>query len=132
MVQTAVHAHATQPCLPRDNERDHYDAPANLIGADAPENLAFRYPAGTFASRENGSTTGIALETAFIGAYLGPMRALDDPNLKVVAGQIGATEFGHYFVFTDILTGLPVRPSFLGPELSADQAGAALALFIDG
>ena len=50
----------------------------------------------------------------------------------MVAGQIGANEFGHYIVFTDILTGLPVGPSFPGPELSADQAGAALAPFIAG
>jgi Ferritin-like domain len=78
----------------RSNEQDHYNALAKLIGADAPKNLKFQYPAGTFASRENASNTGIALETAFIGAYLGAIRALDDPNLKVVAGQICANEFG--------------------------------------
>lgn len=116
----------------RANEMDHYQALAALIGADAPKGLTFRYPAGTFASRENASNTGIALETAFIGAYLGAIRALDDPGLKVTAGQICANEFGHYIVFTDILTGLPVGPSFPGPELSADAAGAALAPFIAG
>src|SRR4051812_36726838 len=116
----------------RSNEQDHYDALAKLIGPDAPKNLRFQYPAGTFASRENASNTGIALETAFIGAYLGAIRALDDANLKVVAGQICANEFGHYIVFTDILTGQPVGPSFPGPELSADAAGAALAPFIAG
>ena len=114
----------------RSNEMDHYQALANLIGADAPKNLKFRYPAGTFASRDNAANTGIALETAFIGAYLGAIRALDDPNLKVVAGQICANEFGHYIVFTDILTGLPVGPSFPGPELSAAQATAALGPFL--
>jgi ferritin-like protein len=114
----------------RSNEQDHYDALAKLIGADAPKGLTFGYPAGTFASRENASRTGIALETAFIGAYLGAIRALDDPGLKVVAGQIGANEFGHYIVFTDILTGQPVGPSFPGPELSAADAAAALGGFI--
>src|SRR3954471_18160093 len=116
----------------RANEMDHYNALAGLIGADAPKGLTFRYPAATFASRENAANTGIALETAFIGAYLGAIRALDDANLKVTAGQICANEFGHYIVFTDILTGLPVGPSFPGPELSADAAGAALAPFIAG
>jgi hypothetical protein len=116
----------------RSNEMDHYNALAALIGADAPKGLKFTYPAGTFASRENAARTGIALETAFIGAYLGAIRALDDPNLKVVAGQIGANEFGHYIVFTDILTGLPVGPSFPGPELSAADAAAALGPFIAG
>jgi len=33
-------------------------------------------------------------------------------------------------VFTDILTGLPVGPSFPGPELSAAQATAALGPFL--
>jgi len=114
----------------RSNEMDHYNALASLIGADAPKNLKFAYPADTFTSRENASNTGIALETAFIGAYLGAIRALDDTNLKVTAGQICANEFGHYIVFTDILTGLPVGPSFPGPELSAAQATAALGPFL--
>jgi ferritin-like protein len=114
----------------RANEQDHYAALAKLIGADAPKGLRFRYPAGTFADRETAARTGIALETAFIGAYLGAIRALDDASLKVVAGQIGANEFGHYIVFTDILTGLPVGPSFPGPELSAADAAAALGPFL--
>jgi ferritin-like protein len=114
----------------RSNEMDHYNALASLIGADAPKNLTFTYPANTFNSRENAANTGIALETAFIGAYLGAIRALDDTNLKVTAGQICANEFGHYIVFTDILTGLPVGPSFPGPELSAAQATAALGPFL--
>jgi ferritin-like protein len=114
----------------RENERDHFDALAGLIGAEAPRNLRFAYPAGTFGSRTAASRTGIALETAFIGAYLGAIEALQDTNLKVVAGQIGANEFGHYIVFTDILTGLPVGPSFPGPKLTPAQAGAALGPFL--
>ncbi len=114
----------------RDNEIDHYNALAGLIGADAPKGLTFTYPSGTFASRENAARTGVALETAFIGAYLGAIRALDSDDLKVVAGQIGANEFGHLIVFTDILTDLPVGPSFPGPELSAAGALAALGPFL--
>ena len=33
-------------------------------------------------------------------------------------------------MFTDILTGLPVGPSFPGPEPSAAQAAAALGPFL--
>ena len=78
-----------------------------MIGADAPKGLTFKYPSGTFSSRESASRVGIALETAFIGAYLGAIRALDSVDLKVVAGQICANEFGHLIVFTDILTTFP-------------------------
>jgi hypothetical protein len=114
----------------RDNEIDHYNALAGVIGADAPRGLKFKYPASTFASRDNAANTGIALETAFIGAYLGAIRALDSDDLKVVAGQICANEWGHLIVFTDIVTGLPVGGSFPGPELSAAAAGAALGPFV--
>lgn len=114
----------------RDNEIDHYNALAGVIGADAPKGLTFKYPNGTFASREAASNLGIALETAFIGAYLGAIRALDSVDLKVVAGQICANEWGHLIVFTDILTDLPVGASFPGPELSAAAAGAALGPFV--
>jgi hypothetical protein len=114
----------------RDNEIDHYNALAGLIGADAPTGLKFKYPSSTFASRDNAANTGIALETAFIGAYLGAIRALASVDLKVVAGQICANEWGHLIVFTDIVTDLPVGASFPGPELSAAAAGAALGPFV--
>lgn len=55
---------------------------------------------------------------------------MDSDDLKVVAGQIGANEFGHPIVFTDILTDVPVGPSFPGPELSAAQAAAAPGPFL--
>jgi len=114
----------------RSNELDHYNALAGLIGADAPKGLKFKYPSGTFGARDAASNLGIALETAFIGAYLGAIRALVSPDLKVVAGQICANEWGHLIVFTDILTGLPVGQSFPGPELTAAAAGGALGGFI--
>lgn len=116
----------------RAQEQDHYDALAQIIGADAPRGLKFKYPAGTFASRDAASRVGVALENAFIGAYIGAVRALESPDLKVVAAGIGANEQGHLIVFTDILTGLPVGPTSFPHtlELSADQAVGALSGFI--
>lgn len=114
----------------RQNEIDHYQALASLIGPDAPKDLTFTYPAGTFATRTAAAKTGIALETAFIGAYLGAVGALSSDDLKTTAATIGANEQGHFIVFTDILTGLPVGPSFPGPPLTADQAVGALSGFL--
>jgi L-serine deaminase len=116
----------------RDQEQDHYDALAQIIGPGAPRGLKFRYPAGTFDSRDAAARVGIALENAFIGAYIGAVRALESTDLKVVAAGIGANEQGHLIVFTDILTGLPVGPTSFPHtlELSAGQAVSALSGFI--
>ena len=116
----------------RSQEQDHYDALARIIGPEAPRGLTFKYPAGTFGSRDAAARVGIALENAFIGAYIGAVRALQSTDLKVVAAGIGANEQGHLIVFTDILTGLPVGPTSFPHtlELSAGQAVAALSGFI--
>jgi hypothetical protein len=46
---------------PKQNEQDHYDALAEVLGADAPKDLTFTYPEGTFASAMSIATTGAAL-----------------------------------------------------------------------
>ena len=44
----------------RQNERDHYDALADVIGSGAPKGVRFHYAAGTFASPASIATTGVA------------------------------------------------------------------------
>jgi hypothetical protein len=115
----------------QEQEQAHYEALANLIGSDAPKGLSFRYPVGTFGSREAATKVGIALETAFIGAYMGAVRALQSVDLKVIAAGIGANEQGHLVVFNDILNGLPTGPTFPHTlELSAAEATGALSGFL--
>ena len=41
----------------RQNEQDHYDALAKVLGAQAPKNLTFTYPDGTFVSVKSISAT---------------------------------------------------------------------------
>ena len=43
----------------RQNEQDHYDALAQVLGAAAPKNLKFTYPAGTLASAKSIAATGV-------------------------------------------------------------------------
>jgi Ferritin-like domain len=74
------------------NEQDHYDALAGVLGADAPKGIAFMYPAGTFASAKSIAATGVALETAFVGAYIGAVEALVSNELKATAGLVAANE----------------------------------------
>ena len=61
----------------------------------APRDLTFTYPDGTFDSDKSIADTGTALETAFVGAYMGAIPALKDNGLKKVAAQIGANEAQH-------------------------------------
>ena len=58
------------------NEKDHYKALAGVLKSAAPKGLHFAYPAGTFASGTSIGKLGQALETAFVGAYLGAVTAL--------------------------------------------------------
>jgi rubrerythrin len=115
----------------RQNEQDHYDALAEVLGAEAPKGVRFRYPMGTFASAKSIAATGVALETAFVGAYLGAVDALESNDLKAVAGQIGANEAQHLTTFKRLDAGnrLVPNPSF-PKSLTAKQATAAVTPFL--
>ncbi len=115
----------------RMNEQDHYDALAEVLGADAPKDLTFMYPDGTFASAGSIAETGIALETAFVGAYMGAVPALSDNGLRKVAAQIGANEAQHLTVLNSIGADGALVPNPSLPEvLTAEEATAAVTPFL--
>jgi hypothetical protein len=58
------------------NERAHYKALAGVLGPAAPKGLKFKYPNGAFRSAKSIGQLGQALETAFVGAYMGAVTAL--------------------------------------------------------
>lgn len=57
------------------NERAHYAALKGVLKSATPAGLKFKYPQGSFASRKSIGTLGEALETAFVGAYMGAVTA---------------------------------------------------------
>jgi hypothetical protein len=114
----------------RSNERAHYDALASVLGKAAPKNLKFKYPAGTFSSLKRSAGVGSALETAFVGAYMGAVKALKDNGLKAVAAQIGANEAQHLTIFNQIGAGVLVANPPLPKVLTAAQATAAVTPFL--
>ncbi len=117
----------------RANEQDHYDALAKVLGADAPAGLTFMYPDGTFDSMTSIATTGTALETAFVGAYMGAIPALSDNGLKKVAAQIGANEAQHLTTFKSVGAGGDLVPNPSLPRvLTAAEATAAVTPFVAG
>lgn len=115
----------------QQNEQDHYDALAKVLGAEAPKDLTFTYPADTFASAKSIAMTGVALETAFVGAYMGAISALSDNGLKKVAAQIGANEAQHLTVLKSLDAGGTLVPNPSLPDvLTAAEATAAVTPFL--
>jgi hypothetical protein len=115
----------------RQNEQDHYDALAEVLGMDAPADLSFTYPDGTFASAKSIATTGAALEEAFVGAYMGAVSALSDGGLKKVAAQIGANEAQHLTTLRSLAAGGALVPNPSLPKvLTAAEATAAVTPFL--
>lgn len=115
----------------RQNEQDHYDALAEVLGAQAPKGVKFTYPAGTFEDAGTIAKTGVALETAFVGAYLGAVEALKDNDLKGVAALVGANEAQHLTTFKRLAAGNTLVPNPSFPKsLTAAQATAAVTPFL--
>ena len=100
------------------------------IGAGAPKGLRFHYPSRTFVSRRSIAKVGVALETAFVGAYMGAVTALKSNELKGVAAEIGACESRHLSVLTNIGSGAIVPAPDLPKVLTAAQATAAVTPFL--
>jgi hypothetical protein len=112
------------------NEQAHYAALKGVLGSATPKGLTFKYPAGAFASRHSIGTLGQALETAFVGAYMGAVTALQSNTLKGVAAEIGACESRHLSVLTNIAANSIIPAPNLPEVLTAAAATKALTPFI--
>ena len=112
------------------NEQAHYAALKGVLGSAAPSGLKFKYPSGAFASRHSIGALGEALETAFVGAYMGAVTALKSDMLKSVAAEIGACESRHLSVMSNIAANMIVPAPNLPQVLTAAQATKAVTPFI--
>ena len=112
------------------NEQAHYAALKGVLGSATPKGLMFKYPSGSFGSRHQIGALGQALETAFVGAYMGAVTALASDMLKAVAAEIGACESRHLSVLTNIAGGTIVPAPNLPEVLTSAQATKALTPFI--
>ena len=112
------------------NERAHYKALAGLLGAAAPKRLKFQYPNGSFRSAKAIGQLGQALETAFVGAYMGAVTALKSNDLKGIAAQIGSNESRHLAILSNIAAGRIVPAPALPQVFTAKQATAAVKPFL--
>jgi Ferritin-like domain len=114
----------------KDNEIAHYAALKGVLKSATPSGLKFKYPAGSFASRTSIGKLGEALETAFVGAYMGAVTAFSSNELKGVAAEIGACESRHLSVLTNIGEGVITPAPDLPKVFTAAQATAAVTPFL--
>jgi hypothetical protein len=98
------------------DEKVHKAFLAHALGAKTPKltNASFQIPASAVASTGALLKTGVALETAFVEAYLGASNTLSSADLRLVAAKLAANEATH-FSFLDAAAGghgvLPAVPS---------------------
>jgi Ferritin-like domain len=93
------------------NEEDHKAFLGKALGAKTPKGLKFTIPASVTASGQSLLNTGVALETAFVEAYLGASHTLSSGDLRLVAAKVAANEATHFSFFDAAAGGHGVLPS---------------------
>ena len=95
----------------RQNERDHKAFLASALGANTPKGLSFKIPPHVTRTGQSLLNTGVALETAFVEAYLGAVETFSSLELKVIAAKVAADEATHFSFFDAAAGGHGVLPS---------------------
>ena len=130
LCQPQIHGGRDLDVLGSGVQHAHYAALKGVLKSATPKNLKFKYPTGAFGSRKSIGMLGQALETAFVGAYMGAVTSLQSNELKSVAAEIGACESRHLSVLTNIAAGAIVPAPDLPKVLTAAQATAAVSPFL--
>lgn len=113
----------------RANEESHLLA-IRVLRPDVPHRLRFDYPEGTFASRASVVSTGVVLEQAFLGAYLGAVSEASDPAMRTLAARIAANEAQHLQALTSLDLSAPGAADSLPSVLTAQEAARIVAPFL--
>ncbi len=93
------------------NEKDHKAFLGKALGSKKPTGLKFHIPASVTKTGESLLKTGVALETAFVEAYLGAAETLSSAELRSVAAKVAANEASHFSFFDAAAGGHGVLPS---------------------
>jgi len=93
------------------NEKAHKAFLAEALGAKTPTGLKFKIPASVTSSGQSLLNTGVALETAFVEAYLGASETFSSQELRTVAAKVAANEATHFSFFDAAAGGHGVLPA---------------------
>jgi Ferritin-like domain len=112
------------------DEGAHYTGLARLVTAAGQipataDDIDFSYRAKTFASQAAILQVAWRIETLTLGAYLGAVENVQNSQLRLPIGQIGANEAQHVSALAQSL-GRPLIGRSFAPSLSIDDVSAAL------
>ena len=82
-----------------NNEKAHKAFLAEALGSKTPTGLTFKIPASVTRTGQTLLNTGVALETAFVEAYLGASETFSSQELRTVAAKVAANEATHFSFF---------------------------------
>ncbi len=106
------------------NEKDHKAFLASALGSKTPTGLKFKIPASVTKTGQSLLNTGVALETAFVEAYLGAVETFSSLDLKMVAAKVAANEATH-FSFFDAAAGAGPKANLRGHGVLPSIPGTA-------
>lgn len=93
------------------NEKAHKAFLAQALGPKTPSGLTFKIPASVTRSGQSLLKTGVALETAFVEAYLGASETFSSQELRTIAAKVAANEATHFSFFDAAAGGHGVLPA---------------------
>lgn len=93
------------------DEQAHKALLAKVLGGKTPQGLKFKIPASATKTGKSLLKTGVALETAFVEAYLGAAETFSSAELRLVAAKIAANEATHFSFFDAEVGGHAVLPA---------------------
>ena len=108
------------------NEKDHKAAWAKALGPkNTPKGFKLHIPAAAVKNTKALTSTGVALESAFVETYLGAVKSFSSIGLKEAAAAVAANEASHFSFFDAANGGHGVLPSFPS-TLAASKAASIL------
>jgi rubrerythrin len=93
------------------DEKAHKAFLAEALGSKTPTGLKFVIPASVTKTGESLLKTGVALETAFVEAYLGAAETFSSQELRTIAAKVAANEATHFSFFDAEAGGHGVLPA---------------------
>jgi hypothetical protein len=93
------------------DEEAHKAFLGSALGSKKPTGLKFKIPAKDVKTGEALLKTGVALETAFVEAYLGAVETFSSLDLKMVAAKVASNEATHFSFFDAAAGGHAVLPA---------------------
>jgi hypothetical protein len=95
------------------DEKAHKALLGKALGSKAPKltDASFTIPAAVLKSGQSLLDTGVALETAFVEAYLGASNTFSSADLRLLAAKIAANEATHFSFFDAAAGGHGVLPA---------------------